>query len=39
MKTRLDAARESRAASEKQLAELQSAIAAERATRPESVRA
>jgi hypothetical protein len=37
MQNRLDAAREARAASEKQLAELQAAIAAERAARPESV--
>jgi hypothetical protein len=37
MQNRLDAAREARAASEKQLAELQTAIAAERAARPESV--
>jgi hypothetical protein len=37
MKNRLDAAREAREASEKQLTELQTAIAAERAARPESV--
>ena len=37
MQNRLDAAREARATSEKQLAELQTAIAAERAARPESV--
>ncbi|KAH9048337.1 meiotic nuclear division protein 1 [Lactarius hengduanensis] len=36
MQNRLDAAREARAASEQQLAELQAAIAAERAARPES---
>lgn len=38
MQNRLDAAREARAASERQLAEIQAAIAAERAARPESVR-
>lgn len=38
MQNRLDAAREARAASERQLAEVQAAIAAERAARPESVR-
>ena len=38
MQNRLDAAREARAASERQLAEVQTAIAAERAARPESVR-
>jgi hypothetical protein len=37
MQNRLDGAAEAQAASEKQLAELQSAIAAERAARPESV--
>lgn len=37
MQNRLDGAREAQAASEKQLAELRSAIAAERAARPESV--
>ncbi|KAI0254123.1 Mnd1 family-domain-containing protein [Lactifluus subvellereus] len=36
MQNRLDAAREARAASEKQLAELQTTIAAERVARPES---
>ncbi|KAN0138427.1 meiotic nuclear division protein 1, partial [Lactarius tabidus] len=35
MQNRLDAAREARAASERQLAEVQAAIVAERATRPE----
>ena len=38
MQNRLDAAREARAASERQLAEVQAAIATERAARPESVR-
>jgi hypothetical protein len=38
MQNRLDAAREARAASERQLAEVQAAIVAERATRPEIVR-
>lgn len=38
MQNRLDGAVEARAASEKQLAELHSAIAAERVARPESVR-
>jgi hypothetical protein len=37
MQNRLDGAAEAQAASEKQLAELRSAIAAERAARPESV--
>jgi hypothetical protein len=37
MTNRLDVTREAVAASEKQLAELQTAIAAERAARPESV--
>ena len=37
MQNRLDGAAEAQAASEKQLAELHSAIAAERAARPESV--
>jgi hypothetical protein len=37
MQNRLDGAAEAQAASEKQLAELKSAIAAERAARPESV--
>lgn len=37
MQNRLDGAAEAQAASEKQLAELQSAIAAERVARPESV--
>jgi hypothetical protein len=39
MQNRLDGAVEARASSEKQLAELHSAIAAERVARPESVRA
>ena len=38
MQNRLDAAAEAQAASEKQLADVQSAIAAELAARPESVR-
>lgn len=38
MQNRLDGAAETQAASEKQLAELNSAIAAERAARPESVK-
>jgi hypothetical protein len=38
MQNRLDGAAEAQAASEKQLAELHSAIAAERAARPESVK-
>ena len=38
MQNRLDAAREAQAASERQLAEVRAAIAAERAARPESVR-
>jgi len=38
MQNRLDGAAEARAASEKQLAELQLAISAERAARPESVK-
>jgi len=37
MQNRLDGAAEAQAASEKQLAELHSAIAAERVARPESV--
>ncbi len=37
MQNRLDGAAEAQAASEKQLAELNSAIAAERAARPKSV--
>ena len=37
MQNRLDGAAEAHAVSEKQLAELRSAIAAERAARPESV--
>jgi hypothetical protein len=37
MQNRLDGAAEAQAASEKQLSELHSAIAAERAARPESV--
>jgi hypothetical protein len=37
MQNRLDGAAEAQAASEKQLADLHSAIAAERAARPESV--
>ena len=37
MQNRLDGATEAQATSEKQLAELHSAIAAERAARPESV--
>jgi hypothetical protein len=37
MQNRLDGAAEAQAASEKQLAELHSAIAAERTARPESV--